>query len=523
MRNRLAIFLTLVPLLLQAQQGCWVYFKDKGSVTPDALIYLDAKAIERRQKHGIPLNAYSDLPVNSVYTAQVTSLCDSVLFVSRWFNAMAVFAGDRQLEQIMLLTFVEKVEKATRDVQLIPALYDTVLDDFKEDILIRQITSMQGEKFLAAGLDGKGVRIAIFDVGFPGADVNPAFEKIRNEGRLIATKDFSKKKDNVYWGSNHGTHVWSCIGGMVGSRRTGLATGAEYLLAKTEVSSEPFREEVNWLAAAEWADRNGADIINSSLGYTQKRYFPWDMDGKTSFVTRAANMAARKGILVVNAAGNEGDAGWHKMGAPADADSALSVGGIDPYTGYHISFSSYGPTADKRMKPNVSAFGSVVVSGSEGFGTSQGTSFASPLVAGFAACALQASPKLTNMELFREIEKSGSLHPYFDYAHGFGIPLAGSFLSGNANIPEPTFRFVETADSVKVIVDEGTLRDQSKETRFLLFYNIMNSAGVLDAYYVLAVSQPDVLVLSRSAFGNGESLNVHYAGFAGSYPFKKEK
>jgi len=298
-------------------------------------------------------------------------------------------------------------------------------------------------------------------------------------------------------------------------------------LAKTEVNREPFSEEVHWLAAAEWADKNGADIINSSLGYTKERYFPWSMDGKTSFISRAADIAARKGILVVNAAGNDGDDDWHTVGAPADADSVLSVGGIDPKTGYHIGFSSYGPTADKRMKPNVCAYGNVVVSGSNGLVTANGTSFASPLVVGFAACALQLNKGIGNMTLFHEIEKSGNLYPYFDYAHGFGIPQAGYFLSKDKNPAEPTFSILETADSVKVIVNKQfiptseTSNNGNSSVHLLnpeyLYYNIMNSSGFLDSYYLIEVSEPEAVVLPRNEFEAGEKLNVHFEGYTLSY------
>ncbi len=170
------------------------------------------------------------------------------------------------------------------------------------------------------------------------------------------------------------------------------------------------------------------------------------MNGKKSLVARAANMAASKGMLVVNAAGNDGETKWKHLGTPADADSVLSVGGISPESDYHFSFSSYGPTADKRLKPNVCAYGAVMESGKKGLTTTYGTSFASPLVAGFAACAWQTNRRLNNMELFKEIEKSADLYPYFDYAHGYGVPQAGYFINRQkyneeiTTLPSPVFR-----------------------------------------------------------------------------------
>ncbi|NVO21094.1 MAG: S8 family serine peptidase [Bacteroidetes bacterium] len=526
------LWLLAAPTLIKAQQPCWVYFTDKKGISFEPKKYFDPKAIERRELQGIPLNDPTDWPLNEQYVSGVASITDSTLFSSRWFNAVAVYATDDQLDRISRLPYVSEIEKVELLTSAVASLndFDTTLSEDNEEILKNQIKSLQGDLFIKAGINGKGVRIAIFDVGFPGSRENPAFAQIISEGRLIATHDFTKRKgDNVFWGKSHGTNVWSCIAGKVGDKQIGLATGAEFLLAKTEVNREPFSEELHWLAAAEWADKNGADIINSSLGYTKDRYFPWSMDGKTSFVARAANMAARKGMLVVNAAGNEGTDSWHVIGTPADADSVLSIGGINPETGIHTGFSSYGPTADKRMKPNVCAYGHVVVSGSGGLVTSQGTSFASPLVAGFAACVLQVNKGMKNMVLFHEIEKSGSLFPYFDYAHGFGVPQAAYFVSRDKKFIEPTFTIVETTDSVNIVVRKDLIRkaDETAEDSHdndligekYLYYNIMNSKGVLDSYYVVKVSEPNVVNLMRSNYTSGETLNVHYQGYTLSYKF----
>ena len=537
-KNKFILVITallfLLPILSEAQQKWMVYFKDKQHLDYNPYAYFDSKAIERRIRTGIPVDDPTDWPVTENYVNQVTLIVNDVIVVSRWFNAMAVDADDIQISNIRQLPFVLNVEWIEPSEMQITAYddYDTSININQSEILKGQLTSLGVEAWQKAGIDGKGLRIAVLDVGFNNADKVPAFDHIRNENRLIATRDFTSRKtsENVYYGNGHGTEVWSCIAGKVGDKQIGLATGAEFLLAKTEKSSEKYSEELYWLAAAEWADKNGADIINSSLGYTVNRYFNWQMDGKTTFVTRAANIAARKGMLVVNAAGNDGDNKWHYIGAPADADSALSVGGINPETGFHTGFSSYGPTTDKRMKPNVSAYGHVVAAAPARLVSTQGTSFASPLIAGFAACAWQTDRKLTNMQLFHEIEKSGNLYPYFDYAHGFGIPQAGHFVN-KAQIPsEPTFRIVESGDSINVIVNKMFVNDRSKVefreyhspkgsdtdqfvNKEYLYYNIMNKSGVLDSYFVLDVEQQKVLTLLKSDFQHGETLNVHFAGY----------
>lgn len=540
-KNKIIILLTgllfLFPVLSEAQQQWMVYFKDKQKLDFNPYTYFDAKAIERRIRTGIPLDDPSDWPVKETYVNEVSSMVNEIIIESRWLNALAIDADEEQINHIRQLPFVLTVEWISPSEMPMAgyADYDTAINENEAQILAGQLQSLGVDSWRKAGMDGKGLRIAILDIGFDHADQVPAFDQIRSEKRLIATRDFTMKgnNENVYYGNGHGTEVWSCIAGKIGDIQIGLATGAEFLLAKTEKSSEKYSEELYWLAAAEWADKNGADIINSSLGYTGKRYFNWQMDGKTSFVTRAANIAARKGMLVVNAAGNEGQGKWHYIGAPADADSVLSVGGIDPETGYHIGFSSYGPTSDKRMKPNVTAYGHVIAAAPSKLTSTQGTSFASPLVAGFAACAWQTNRKLTNMQLFKEIEKSGNLYPYFDYAHGFGIPQAGHFLIKDQPASTPTFRIVESGDSItivaeKIITDLSSQHEAKEikategneneyvEKREYMYYNIMNKSGVLDSYYVLDVTQPEVFTLLKSDFRNGEILNVYYEGYINS-------
>ncbi len=527
--------LFIMPLLSEAQQQWMVYFKDKQHKDFNPYSYFDKKAIERRVNTGLPIDDPSDWPVNTSYVSEISLMVNEVIIESRWLNSMAVDADDLQINTVRQLPYVLAVEWIN-PLQMQAASYedyDTSVNENEAKILSGQLKTLGVDAWRKAGIDGKGMRIAILDVGFDRADHVPAFNQIRSEKRLIATRDFTKRgnNENVFYGNGHGTEVWSCIAGKLGDIQIGLATGAEFLLAKTEKSSEKFSEELYWLAAAEWADKNGADIINSSLGYTGKRYFNWQMDGKTSFVTRAANIAAGKGILVVNAAGNEGSDPWHYIGAPADADSVLSIGGTDPETGYHIGFSSYGPTTDKRMKPNVSAYGHVIAAAPAGLTSTQGTSFASPLVAGFAACAWQTNRSLSNMQLFKEIEESGSLYPYFDYAHGFGIPQAGHFLNKNQTPIAPTFRIIENGDSVNIVVNKDLVNktatygntgyksvkrneNEPGNSQEYLYYNIMNKSGVLDNYYVLDVTHSEVLTLFKNDFHNGETLNVHFAGYS---------
>ncbi len=520
---RLIIRRIVLPALLLAmavpvfsQSEYWVFFKDKKGVEFDPYEYFDAKAIARRIRNNVPLNDVSDRPLNKEYVRRVSELSDSVTGRTRWFNALAVMAGDEALAVIKALPFVSRVEPVAVRELAFCSDKKTATSTFKTNWANRQLKIMGYDSYKKAGIDGKGVRIAIFDGGFPGVNTVEAFKTIRDEGRLIKTWDFTKNRENVFYSIAHGTMVMSNVGGMLikdgDTVRYGMATGAEFLLAKTEIRREPFSEEKNWLMAVEWADKNGADIINSSLGYGKERYFRTDMDGKTSLVSRAANMAARKGILVVNSAGNEASNSWKKLITPADADSVLAVGGIDYYEDYHISFSSYGPTADGRMKPNVCALGNTLVANKkDGESLVSGTSFSSPLVAGFAACALQANPGIKTMDLFRLIEKSGHLYPYFDYAHGYGVPQASYILTKEKKKKDKNFSVKLKDERLYFNVFDA---DNIPGTYSLMYINLQNKNGTLAYYEVVKVGQNKFRIyVNLSAYPDVDRINIYYKGY----------
>jgi serine protease AprX len=498
---------------------------------------------------------FTDVPVTPSYVKAVESITENNRAVSRWFNAMCCNATEAQQAQLRQLSFVRDVKVVNHQLRLQVAEFDR-FDAHNPDadsyvpsadevlFLNAQIERMGASVFATKRIDGKGVRVAIFDVGFKSYNTNPAFEHIRKSNRIIKTYDFATNKEDVDHGGSHGTYVMSCVGGRIGKQNIGLATGAEFLLARTERRTEYFSEEENWLEAAEWADQNGAHIINSSLGYTYHRYFKEDMDGQQSLVARAANMAAKKGILVVNSAGNEGSGNWKSIGTPADADSVLSIGGINPNTGVHTSFSSFGPTWDKRLKPNVTAYGHVIGSGPRGLDETQGTSFSGPLVAGFAACAKQAAPTYKNMKLYGAIEKSSDLYPYFDYAHGYGVPQAKYFFK--APIPvEKQFSFERKNDRIYIRINDITSSNLSSldsgasliGQRYIawpdyIFYHIENKKGYLDSYFVVNPyskfsktieqmagdgSKPlrgeGPLVVRKSEYAKPFTLRVYYRGY----------
>jgi len=534
-----------------AQNKYRVYFKDKLGVEYNPYAFLHPKAIERRIIHKLNLCDSSDFPVQENYILKVAEIADSICGSSRWMNALFIYASENNLKHIMALPFVKSAEIIEPVVGSISSLienderynedFDSNLSKKEEALLWAQLMRMGGQTLQNNHLDGKGVRIAIFDIGFKSYLNNPAFEHIRKRNGIVDTYDFVKKRSESNEGMSHGTHVFSCIGGMSNNRKIGHATGADFLLARTENITEFINEEEKWLLAAEWADKNGADIINSSLGYTTNRYLPENMDGKTAFVSRAAQIAVSKGILVVSSAGNEGENTWKRIAAPGDAEGVLTVGGIDPSTGIHIGFSSYGPSWDRRLKPEVCAYGKAVVAGKNGLEISEGTSFSSPLVAGFAACIKQRYPLMTNTELKAFICSSGDLWPYYDYAHGYGVPQP-YFLSKDTLLNQVTLRIVEDnfditlypAEWDTAYSNDSTMKDIKKnliplistETDFknernkistppYLFYHIKNRKGYLDKYYVMNLKDEEngSISICKDISEKPFSIEFYYKGY----------
>ncbi len=476
---------------LKPEAKYWVFFMDKNVSDFQPEREFDPKAIERRKQIGLPFDE-SDVPVTTSYLEAVQGTGAELKARSRWFNAACIYANSTEVEQIRKFDFVSDVKEVGSTQKIIAGDVAGTYDPTESDVQLAeaQLKRMGASEFSENGIDGRGIRIAVFDIGFKSWKTNPAFAHIRDNKKILKTWDFVKNRDNVDGYNSHGTFVLSCIAGKIGDMQIGLATGAEFILARTETWTEFYSEEENWVEAAEWADREGADIINSSLGYTYHRYFREQMDGNHSLVTRAADLAAKKGILVVNAAGNDGNNEWKFIGAPADGDSVLSIGGIQPSLGVHTTFSSFGPTRDKRLKPNVCAYGHVTGSGPKGVSRTQGTSFSSPLVAGFAACAKQTRPGYSNMQLYDAIQKSGDLYPYFDYAHGYGVPQASYFMRMSSAVM-PTFKFERTSSTVRIeIIDSSEQVEPTHEGYFVkwpeyVFYHIENKVGYLDKYFVV--------------------------------------
>lgn len=522
-----AILLVLWVTGMQAQDLYWVFFTDKANTTFDPYSYFDAKAIERRAQLGLPLSDSTDFPLNNQYVQRVAELSEEVVGESRWFNALAVSTfRTEEIQQLPFVAGVRAIESHARLASETTELKVPTAATVPVSIS-QQLKMMQGERFVEKGFNGSGIRIAILDGGFKMADTHPSFRHLRENNRILKTYNFPLKKEDVYGWDSHGTMVLSCIAGFGETgEQLGLATGAEFLLARTETYLEPKQEEVWWMMGMEWADRNGANIINSSLGYGKDRYNPADMDG-TSLVARAANMAAAKGMLVCCSMGNEGDdKTWRTLVTPADADSVLSVGGVN--NRHHSStFTSFGPTADGRLKPNVSAMATDVQvanpSKSYLYTQASGTSFSSPLTAGFAACAWQTHREWTNMQLLKEIEKSGDLYPYYDYQFGYGVPQASYFIDNQQVERQAPFTICKDEDEPAVyIFDNDTIADGLTINGHKVYYQLIDSNGQILNYATGWINVYHCMAIPKWHSTNSVYLRVHCDGYTTEFHWDDE-
>lgn len=280
------------------------------------------------------------------------------------------------------------------------------------------------------GYTGKGILVCLMDDGFNTVNTMSTFAHLYTNQQILSTWNFETNNPNLYNVGGHGTAVLSQIAGKAEGLLRGTGPDANFLLTKTENEKENPIEMYQWVAAAEWADSIGADIFSTSLGYTQfdnpkDDYYYADMDGHTTPISKAALYAARKGILVINSAGNEGGGSWHYISAPADADSILTVGAVDAI-GNYIGFSSHGPTWDGRIKPDVVTMGhrNIVATANDILINSSGTSFSCPIMSGLAACIWQADTTLSSFQIRDIIKQTASRASHPDNDYGWGIPNA---------------------------------------------------------------------------------------------------
>jgi serine protease AprX len=407
--------------------------------------FLTARALARRAKYKIPIRE-NDIPVNPQYVDSLVQTGVKILNTSRWLNGVTVYTTDTALiDSIRRFSFVKsalkfapvprQVNKFEKEALLpapVPAVMKKAADSVENSYgaALTQIKQINGIYLHRKGFCGKGMVIAVLDAGYSYVPVQPLFKKLREEHRILGTRDFVNPGGSVYPPHYHGRMVLSCMAADLPGTMIGTAPEASYWLLRSEdAPTENVIEEYNWVSAAEFADSVGADIINSSLGYIDfddsTFSHPYsDMDGHTCISTLGAEIAAYKGMLVVNSAGNNGDnSSFPWIVAPADGDSVLTVGAVNS-SGKRAFFSSVGPTYDGRIKPTLMAMGqgNAVANSGDSVTRGSGTSFSSPVLAGMCACLWQAHPQATNMQILEALKKTASLANRPDTLMGWGIP-----------------------------------------------------------------------------------------------------
>ncbi len=488
----------LVSFQNRPQQKYWIFFTDKPEWTyakssgeQFLKSFLAKRSIKRRKKidKNIRIDV-TDIPVSRTYLKELERFNINPIIISRWLNAVSCYLADEDLKQLNEQPFVRSIIPVKAYKKRIPKTIDNseLLKKYKKN----ESDALYGQSYFQndlinviplhdAGITGKGILVGVIDTGF-NLD-HDAFKDVN----VIAEYDFINS-DNITRNENgqdqsdqdmHGTQVLSTIAGYRVGELIGTAYDAEFALAKTEDESiESMIEEDHWVAALEWLDSLGADIVTSSLGYnimSDKVYSKDDMNGQTAVTSIAASMAADKGILLLISAGNEGSNSWGIITSPADANDILSVGAVNQ-NGNIASFSSKGPTADGRIKPEIVAMGTGVyttrINTLGSYTYTQGTSFATPIAAGAAALLLSTHPQITPKDLINIVKSTSSRGNNPDNAYGWGIMNAYEAAVSLGPVFSNTPEFERTSNSV--IVYTNILSDDSLNGKDLSLYYSLN-------------------------------------------------
>ena len=502
--------LLMVSSVIFSQEDAWVYFKDK----PNAQTYLDnpltmltQRALDRRTAQNIALNL-TDIPLEVTYINQVKlSSGITVMAQSKWLNALHIRGTQNNILSLKALSFVDKVVFANKNLnttskkvsenqvfQSKEKLKTTI--DYSYGSSANQIQMLNGQVLHQQNYTGSGKIIAVLDAGFPGVNTAQPFKKLIDNHQILGGYDFVNRNDNFYTGDDHGTMVLSTMGGYKENALVGTAPDASYYLFITEYDpTENPVEESYWVEAAEEADRLGVDIITTSLGYfgfdnANYSHTYSDMNGTTNFISRGAEIAFSKGIVVVASAGNEGNTAEPHIGSPADAVSVITVGAVTA-SKTKSPFSSIGPSYDLRIKPDVMAQGTAaVISDTAGnITTVNGTSFSCPIMAGMIACLWQAFPSKTNKEIRQMVLQSSDRYAAPNNNYGYGIPNFGLTL-GVANFQSSLSSF-------------SVFPNPAKTTVSFLFEN---NTGSVSIYSVLGQKVIEKEITSQNSILSVESL-----------------
>ncbi len=450
------ILLLILLLLFVPYEKAWSQFsryivrlKHKGGsahtlANPSG--YLSTRALDRRSRHNISIDS-TDLPVSTAQLNQIRAIPNlTVLNTSKWLNAVSIQTSDANaISALNALPFVQSVSgiasrmgpEPTRDKWVQPLALPTDINPGRTSAdhfnygsgSLAEIRLHQGEFLHNIGLRGQGIQIALLDAGFNNYTTLKAFDSINSNGQVLSTWDFVTGNNSVSEDHPHGMQCLSTIAANIPGQFIGKAPKASFHLFRTEdVASEFPIEEFNWVCGTERADSAGADMISSSVGYydfdnASFNYTYSQLNGNTTLSSLGADQGARKGLLIVNSAGNEGANPWKYIITPADADSILCVGAVNT-SGVVGGFSSYGPSADGQIKPDVASVGvSALIQGTgNNIITGNGTSFACPNMAGLVACLWQGFPEFNNMQIIQTLRASGDRQSNPDDRTGYGIP-----------------------------------------------------------------------------------------------------
>jgi hypothetical protein len=449
--KKMAVCLLVMLSITQmgrSQSRYVIQFKNKAG-NPYSLsnpsAYLSARAIERRTKYKIAIDS-TDLPVTPQYIDSLRSAgAVTILNISKWLNSATIRTTDAAaLNKINSFSFVKasspiaariteaennKLEKETQQNSHISHRETGVTDIFNYGSSFAQIHIHNGEFLHNIGLRGEGMVVGMLDAGFQNYLTLKAFDSAKTNGQILGIYDFVAHDSSVNEDHAHGMECFSTMAANVPGQFVGSAPKANFYLFRTEdASSEYPIEEHNWVCGAERIDSAGGDAISSSLGYnlfdnTAYNHTYADMNGNTTMAAIGADLAAKKGILVVNAAGNEGASPWGKIVTPADGDSVLTVGAVN-VAGVAANFSSRGPSSDGQVKPDVASVGvsTIIQLPNNNIGAGNGTSFACPNMAGLATCLWQGFPEFNNMKIIDALHRSGSRANNPNDSIGYGIP-----------------------------------------------------------------------------------------------------
>ncbi|MDR0207006.1 MAG: S8 family serine peptidase [Bacteroidales bacterium] len=527
MKPSLFIFLFVLFLSSLTAQKYAVYFTDKNSSPyniDNPEVFLSQRAIERRERHNIQVTV-QDLPVNPQYVSVLKSMGAKVPFTSRWLNCALVSCSSTVINQIVLLDFVSHyiyispgnfsgksgdgdpdklTSKLEREENFEEGNSRDIDETYNYGQGYTQINQINGIPVHLQGFTGEGVLIAVLDAGFTNVNTLPVFSNLFTEGRLVFAKDIVVPNGNIYNNTHsHGTNVLSCMSAYSNNSFVGTAPKASFALIRTEEDpGEYLIECYNWVVGVELADSIGADIVNSSLGYTtfddpSMNYTYSQMDGETPVASFAAKCAIEKGIFVSVSNGNNNGTSWPWMGSPGDTKYAASIGAVNS-NGDIASFSSLGPNGIGDPKPNVCALGvnSTVYSTSGSISLASGTSFSSPISCGMYACLIQANPKIHPKNLRDIVDETGDRFPNHDVAYGYGIPDFASALE--------TVIALGAMEIIDVTVDDSQGNNDGKlnpgETVNLQISIINKTSEIINNVNAVAsTSNPDVTFINHTA------------------------